>query len=166
LKALTVADGLRIGTPEGEGEEGTEPNPVPTPCCTELWIPSEDEDDELSDVRRNRSGIGMVEGIVGRGGGMRAEEPVLALWPIEGATVLRPDDGMINRSISAGLLLRGGDDAGVDADTDAEEEDLCNVGTKPSRSNDKNLDDRRDSSSSSWKLGTDRYVVERIKDPS
>ena len=148
MNALTVADGLLIGTPDTDGEEGTDPNPGWT---EELCTPREEDEDELRDVRRRRSGIGMVLGIVGRGGGMSAEEPVLALWPIEGATVLRPEDGMMNRSISAGLLLllRGGDDAGVDAVADAEEEDLCNVGTKPSRSNDKNLEDRRDSSSSS-----------------
>jgi len=43
---------------------------------------------------------------------------------------------------------------------------LSRVGTKPSRSREIKREERRDSSSSSWKLGVDRYVVCNVNEPS
>ena len=42
---------------------------------------------------------------------------------------------------------------------------LSRVGTNPSRSREMKRDERRDSSSSSWKLGVARYVVCNVNEP-
>ena len=127
---------------------------------------------------------------------MSAVVPVLALIPREGAPRLATLVGRMKRSATMGLLSTAGAmppappaeavlpnpmALGGERDNtermpllfgreEPESESRClflsRVGTNPSRSREMNRDERRDSSSSSWKLGVDRYVVCNVNEPS
>ena len=134
---------------------------------------------------------GFMEG-KGRGGGMRAVVPVLELVPREGGPMLATRVGRIKRSATVGLstaeptpppveavliipAVLGGERDNTEripllfGREELESESRClflsRVGTKPSRSSEMKRDERRDSSSSSWKSGVTRYVVDNVKDP-
>lgn len=132
-------------------------------------------------------GFACVEGN-GRGGGMRAVVPVLALIPREGLPILGTLVGRMKRSATIGLstggpaevvlpmpIALGGERDNMErmpllfGSEEPESESRClflsRVGTNPSRSSEMKRDERRDSSSSSWKLGVDRYVVCNVKEP-
>jgi len=152
----------------------------------------DDDDDEFRLSLRRRltaspeAGIGFAAAVAdpvdkfvegkGRGGGMRAEVPVLALVPREGAPMLATRVGRIKRSATVGLsgagprpppmevvlaipTALGGDRDNVEripllfGREELERESRClflsRVGTKPSRSSEMKRDERRDSSSSS-----------------
>jgi hypothetical protein len=116
----------------------------------------------------------------GRGGGMSAVVPVV------GAPILGTLVGRMNRSATIGsppadvvLLIPtalGGERDSIERipllfgrDEDPESESRClflsSVGTNPSRLSEMKRDERRDSSSSSWKCGVDRYVVCSVNEP-
>ena len=116
----------------------------------------------------------------GRGGGMSAVVPVV------GAPILGTLVGRMNRSATIGSppaevvlpipIALGGDRDSIERipllfgrDEDPDNESRClflsSVGTNPSRSSEMKRDERRDSSSSSWKWGVDRYVVCSVNEP-